>query len=148
MNEFEPHCKVSVYATFLCLFQKRNRLNHPSKTTFKSLLFGLFILPLILLPELGYGQFTNCPNNNNDEPPYAAPGQVVTGLPVFLEIDLANFDNAATNDFCIGNSGADDTDDGCGTFVFKNINNPSATCGAEFCFTPRQGCGNALGNVY
>ncbi len=94
-----------------------------------------------------FGQIVDCPNNNNDEPSYAAPGeQIVNGLPVYLLIDV-NGVNSANNDFCIGNSGNEDTDSGCGTFIFTNLDGGQDGCGAQFCFSPRQGCGSALGNT-
>jgi len=108
----------------------------------------VFLLSMLFSIE-SFGQFTDCKNNNDDEPSYAAPGRVVTGLPVFLEIDLSNWDNTADSDFCIGNSGPNDTDGGCGTFIFKNFPKTELFegCIPKVCFSPRQGCGNALGNV-
>ena len=104
---------------------------------------------MLVGPTLSFGQFNACKNNNDDPPPYNAPGMEVAGkddLPVYMVID-ANSITDDNNDFCIGNSGAEDTDSGCGTFIFKNLSSTQDGCGTQFCFTPRQGCGNALGNV-
>ncbi len=111
-----------------------------------------FTLLLILFGSfISFGQFVDCANNNNDEPLYPAPGiEIVDGLPVFLEINVGNL-NSTNNDFCIGNSGNENTAAGCGTFFFTNIPIPEgidgSACPTQFCFSPRQGCGAALGNV-
>ncbi len=110
-------------------------------------LFLLLILFITSTDALSQSALTDCKKNNDDPPPYAAPGKVITGLPVYLEIDVTNFDNMANKDFCIGNSGAEDTDKGCGTFLFTNLMGGQEDCGTQFCFSPRQGCGTALGNV-
>ena len=113
-------------------------------------LIGMILFTLAFFAQDSFGQFSACKNNNDDPPPYAAPGRAIeskSGLPVYIEIDAATFDNNADNDFCIGNSGADETDDGCGTFIFKNLIGGQLGCATEFCFKPKQGCGNAEGNA-
>ena len=47
---------------------------------------------------LSQSTLVDCKKNNDDPPPYAAPGKVTIGLPVYLEIDVANFDNLTDND--------------------------------------------------
>jgi hypothetical protein len=62
-----------------------------------------------------------------------------------LNVDTAVIDPG--DDFCIGNDPGKDTESGCGSFLFTNLESDQDDCGAEFCFFPRQGCGTALGNV-
>ena len=137
------------YRTSFCLILNKIGIQKQLFKTQSLRGFKLVLLLSMLFSIESFGQFTDCKNNNNDVPSYTAPGRVVTGLPVYLEVDLSNWDNTVDSDFCIGNSGPNDTDGGCGTFIFKNFpkTNLVENCVPKVCFSPRQGCGNALGNV-
>ena len=122
---------------------------------FPAVLMGI---TLVLFAQNLFGQFGPgfgaCADNNNTEPPYTVaqstdPAYTVTQqgnqVPVFLNLNTAVI--GPGDDFCIGNDPGADTEDGCGTFLFTGLDSGQADCGTEFCFSPRQGCGDALGNV-
>lgn len=88
-------------------------------------------------------QFGPCANNNNTEPPAGPP----LAPENTLEIDGLNI--VPNSDFCLGNMNPPEpqTLDGCGTFLITNIPPGIGDCDPELCFVPKQGCGNAIGNV-
>ncbi len=112
-----------------------------TRTTTKN----LAILGMLLLPILSFGQWTDCANNNDDPPPYTVADANNSNYNATLDISIATV--GPGDDFCIGNDPGKDTEGGCGTFKFTNLDGSEEECGTKFCFSPRQGCGEALGNV-
>ena len=110
--------------------------------------FPIFLL-LFFFSTVGitttFGQFTSCPNNNDTPPPYLTANGNDANYSATLDISLATL--GPGEDFCIGNDPGKDTEGGCGTFRFTGLDDSEANCGTKFCFSPRQGCGEALGNV-
>ena len=102
------------------------------------------ILFMLVIPNLN-GQIVNCANNNDDEPPFSPANANDPNYNATLEIETAVI--GPGDDFCIGNDPGKDTEGGCGSFLFTGLTGGQDDCPAEFCFAPRQGCGDALGNV-
>jgi len=121
MNNTKTHYLRNDVPTFLCLILNKMGFSNLKITAIRPCILGLILLTSLLFSVEGFGQPVPCEYNNVDDPTYVAPRAVVTGLPVYLEIDVRNFDNTVDNDFCIGNSGPNDTDGGCGTFIFTNL---------------------------
>ncbi len=90
-------------------------------------------------------QFGPCANNNNSQPPLGPPLPPANTMLINSQTVI----NMPGEDFCIGNMQppAPQTIDGCGSFTFTNIPVGTATCNTQICYTPKQGCGNAIGNV-
>ncbi len=111
----------------------------------------ILTIALLFLGTYAFGQLGQCNNNNNGLPPYTVaqstdPNYLPGGDNVFLDINIATI-TPGGEDFCIGNDPGVDTEGGCGTFLFTGLDSSVDGCPVEFCFTPKQGCGNALGNV-
>ncbi|WP_299227693.1 proprotein convertase P-domain-containing protein, partial [uncultured Psychroserpens sp.] len=93
----------------------------------------------------GQQQFDDCPNNNSEMPDYSIAD---ANNPAFgATLELATAVIGPGDDFCIGNDPGKDTVDGCGTFLFTGLDGGQNDCPTQVCFSPRQGCGTALGNV-
>ena len=139
--------------------KKRTKERTPIGQTFSTMYMSRFPavlmgITLVLFAQNLFGQFGACANNNDTDPPYtvAQSTDPLYTIPqgseqvnVFLELATAVI--GPGYDFCIGNDPGVDTQDGCGTFLFTGLDSGQAECGTEFCFSPRQGCGDALGNV-
>ncbi len=103
----------------------------------------LVILFLVALNTTASAQYGPCANNNN-QPPQAGPPLPAANT---MLIDASAVPQGS--DFCIGNQNppAPQTIGGCGSFTFFNIPPGTANCNTQICFTPKQGCGNAIGDV-
>ncbi len=111
-----------------------------------SKLFAIFLLALFgFMPFETHAQFGECAHNNDDAPPYSVAQSYD---PTFLStLEIATAAVGPGDDFCIGNDPGKDTQEGTGSFLFTGLDSGVDGCGIEFCFSPRQGCGVALGNV-
>ncbi|AUC80246.1 hypothetical protein CW736_13060 [Nonlabens sp. MB-3u-79] len=106
---------------------------------------GVMLFFLFLGTFFSYGQFDACANNNNSAPPFTVAQANDPSYGATLE--LATSIIGPGDDFCIGNDPGKDTENGFGSFLFTGVNTSQPGCPTQVCFSPRQGCGEALGNV-